>query len=88
MERITGAINHLVHTFQRLFSGMQFLRMQQDLGGVGPSAFVNNFNQQFSLDDSMLDLARRISLEEHNKKVNNQANKEAVAKLPIIDITL
>jgi len=44
VDRITGAINSLITSFQSLFSGMQFLRMQASLEGVSPSEFMSNFN--------------------------------------------
>lgn len=60
--------------------------MGEMLGGVAPNQFVNNFNQQFTPDDALLEMVRRMSLAEHERNQNNAACPEAVAKLPIIEI--
>ena len=42
--RITGAINTILQRFTVIFSGYQFLRMQQEFQGVSPNDFMQNFN--------------------------------------------
>ena len=63
------------------------MRMNMALSGVSPSNFMNNFNSQFNPDDDILEIVRRISLEdaERNRK-KNKASVEAVKKLPLIKI--
>ena len=52
VERITGAINSMIGTFQNLFSGYQFMRMHQAFSnGEAPGNFMENFNSQFSPDE-------------------------------------
>jgi hypothetical protein len=85
--RITGAINHLIGTFQRLFTGMEFLRMNLAVDSVSPSVFMTNFNSQVSPDEAMLEMVRRISLIEHERhQKNNAACPEAVKNLAIVEI--
>ena len=84
--RITGAINTLLQRFTVIFSGYQFLRMQQEFHGVSPNAFMANFNSSFSPDDALLEMVRRMSEREALNSVKNAASKEAVAKLPVVEI--
>lgn len=87
VDRITGAINNILVTFQSLFTGYQFLRMNQAFAGVSPSNFMDNFNSSFNPDNELLEIVRRISLQEaeENRK-KNKASIEAVKKLPVIKI--
>jgi len=87
VERITGSINRMLGLFQHLFTGHQFLRMQQVYSGFSPSDFMNNYDASFNPNDEVIEIVRRIS--EREAEMNRQKNKateEAVKQLPIIKI--
>ena len=64
------------------------MRMQRAFAGVSADEFRNNFDQAFSPDDQLLEMVRRMSLQEYEaQQKKNRASEEAIAKLPIIKIT-
>ena len=60
--------------------------MQEDFHGVSPNDFINNFNSAFNPDDQLLEMVRRMSERDAMNSVKNAASKDAIAKLPLIEI--
>ena len=87
VERLTGDINRMLQNFQALFTGHQFLRMQQAMNGVAPGEFMGNFNSSFAPGDDVFEMVRRMSEQEAERnRRKNKAKPEVVEKLPIIKI--
>lgn len=75
VDRLTGAINHMLANFQQLFTGHSFLRMQTSLNGASPSDFMHNFESSFNPSDDIFEMVRRISEQEAEKnRKKNKAN--------------
>ena len=54
-------LDNLLRNFQSLFSGHEFLRMNQMFEGFSPDLFMSNFNQNFGSDNDFFEMARRMS---------------------------
>lgn len=47
-EQLTNMLGSLMRSFQNIFSGHQFLRMQSMFQGFSPDIFMTNFNSNFA----------------------------------------
>ena len=77
----------MLRTFQDLFSGHEFLRMNTMFQGFSPDTFMNNFNHNFMSEEHFMEMARRMSEQEAAEKARkNKASEDSVKKLPIVKI--
>ena len=69
----------MLASFQHLFSGHQFLRMQQTMNGASPSEFMQNYDSNFNPGDDIFEMVRRLSEQEAERaKKLNKADPEVV----------
>jgi len=54
----------MLASFQHLFSGHQFLRMQQTMNGSSPSEFMQNYEGNFNQSEDIFEMVRRLSEQE------------------------
>lgn len=61
--------------------------MSQLFSGVSPEGFMSNFNEQFSPEERIFEMVRRISEQEAQDKLKkNKAKESAVKSLAVISI--
>ena len=84
-----------MRSFQNIFSGHQFLRMQSMFQGFSPDMFMTNFNSNFASggggyhqgSDDFFEMVRRISEQEAEARARKKrAKTDSVQKLPIVKI--
>jgi hypothetical protein len=57
-------LNNIMRSFQELFSGHQFLRMNHVFQGFSPDIFMNNYNSNFQSENDFFEYVRRMSEQE------------------------
>ena len=85
-QNIENMVNNLLRSFMDLFNQREFLRMQMQYSQFNPNDFMNNYNQSFA-SDHIFEQIRRLSEEEAQRRQRaKKAKKEAVDRLPVIQI--